>query len=135
MSSRKLLQQMFGLTLVALLLAACAGGGEPALPEARAGEWRGSAKCGKLAFVVNPDGKSISRVEFTELEGTSNSQSVENLSGGWPIADDGKFALDTLQLLYNITFRGEFSQDATRATGTWEMPSGCSSKWEATKSQ
>ena len=127
------MKRLLKIVVIALFLSGCSGGGEPAPPEARAGEWKGSAKCGNLSFVVNPDGKTISRVEFTEMEDARRSYSLENQSGGWPIADDGKFDIDTLQILDNITFHGQFSQDATRATGTWEMPSGCSSKWKATK--
>lgn len=102
-------------------------------PEDRDGEWRGSTKCGEFTFVVDPNGKSISRIEFTKLKGPRKTYSLESKSGGWPIADDGKFDIEIIKLLDNITFYGKFNQESTHATGTWEMPSGCSSKWTATK--
>ena len=100
-------------------------------PKDRAGKWSGSTKCGEFAFVVDPGGKSISLIEFTKLKGLRKSYSLKSQSG---ISDDGKFNIVILKLLDNITFFGKFSKDADHATGTWKMPSGCSSTWKATKS-
>ena len=101
--------------------------------EDRAGEWKGVAECGEFAFIVDTSGKRINRIEFTKLKELRNAYSLESKSGGWQIDNDGKFDITILKILNNITFHGNFNQESTRATGTWKMPSGCSSKWNATK--
>jgi len=83
---------------------------------------------------VDPSSKSINLIEFTKLKSLRESYSLESQSGGWPISDDGKFDIDTIKFLDNIIFFGRFNKDAGHATGTWKMPSGCSSTWKATKS-
>lgn len=123
-------------SVIVLIICGCTGSGEPAPPEARAGLWKGSAQCGEISFEVNPDGKTIFRIEFTKIgRQNKSSYSLENRSGGWPINEDGEFNLDTLELLDNIIFYGQFSQDAKKATGTWVTQSSCSSDWEVTKSR
>ena len=101
-------------------------------PKDRAGKWSGSTECGEFAFVVDPGGKSISLIEFTKLKDLRNKYSLKS---HWPISDDGKFNMRMMKILDKITFFGKFSKDASHATGTWKMPSGCSSTWKATKSE
>ena len=101
-------------------------------PKDRAGKWIGSTECGEFAFVVDPGGKSISLIELTKLKDLRKSYSLKSQ---WPISDDGKFNMRMMKILDKITFFGKFSEDGSHATGTWKMPSGCSSTWKATKSE
>jgi len=121
------------LLLVLFLYGCSGGGGTPAPIEERAGEWNASTKCGNIEIIVNQAGTGITKVSFTEMDSARDSYSLEDQGDGWSIDQDGKFDIEVMKLLDDITFNGQFSQDASKVNGNWEMSSECSTKWEATK--
>jgi len=130
----KEMKKVFLIVLLVLFLYGCSsGGGTPAPIEERAGQWNASTKCGEIELIVNQAGTAITKISFTEMDSVRDSYSLEDQGAGWSIDENGKFDIEVMKLLDNIVFNGEFSQDATKVTGNWELPSGCSTKWEATK--
>ena len=129
--------------LVSMCAVACGGGVEEdegeAAPEPmppQPGEWTATTDFGELGFTVSPDSTGITKISFNfaefECGGTqvSGGMSVENPSL-WPITD-GQFTVDAFISIGEVVIEGEFDQDGTYASGTWEI-SVCSGSWESSR--
>ncbi len=135
MSSKKLLQQTIGLTLVVLLLVGC--GGAPALPTP--GKWTASAEFGNFMFIVNPKSTGITKITYSfsnwKCGPTKMSGSI-GIEKGWPITG-AKFTIEnTLDPGGNqtMTISGTFDETGMHASGTWKAVSHgvtCSGTWES----
>jgi DNA gyrase/topoisomerase IV subunit B len=69
---------------------------------------------------VSPNGRRITSLELSIVVGSSSSSiSLIPEGEGMPIDEDGSFDLSVP--VTQLIFRGQFSQDGTKATGLWEM--------------
>jgi len=86
--------------------------------------------------MVNADGTGLTVLESglplsEEYEGGVTFSSTIDFEDGLPI-ENNKFTLE-FEGVYSMEFKGTFSNDGTRASGSWAA-GACSGKWKATKS-
>ena len=136
MNNTRLLPQVISSTLGLLLFVACSTPQPTPTPtpaptvtptptssplEVRVGEWSGTTEFGSFTFIVSPNGRKITSLELSYQDGSVfGSASLTPVGEGGQIDEEGSFKLAYVEPDALVTFRAQFSQDGTSATGLWE---------------
>ena len=134
--NKNTLRNTFCLMLSVLVLSACAS----APPETRAGEWKGTTDFGNFTMFVEPDGLSITKIEYSFqscskaiISGSATISGTLARKDGAPITniENGKFTIEVTGLT-TISFDGKFNPAGTTLSGKW-VAGACSGRWTTTR--
>ncbi len=125
---KSIFKKMILLTLLSgLLLSACQPSAT-SLSE-RPGTFTAVLAEGEFTFFVDLSGSEIPYIKVkATCQGQSIDQTIAGITKNFSIDEKGKFAFKTSE---GFTFTGDFSNDNSSASGTYDLGSGCTGKWQA----
>jgi hypothetical protein len=138
MTSKRLLQRIRGLTIVALVLA----GFGSVQSQPQSGDWKATADFGEFTLTVSAGGASITRIAYKFVAFSCGGVGI-TISGGMAVTSSWSITNNQFTITTNLnsnpigtswphTIKGTFNATGEQLSGTWSANvagSGCSGSW------
>jgi len=151
MRKSKILTTVVAFALVAVVAVGCSSGGGDSngdggngfvpppsdtakLPQP--GEWTVSVDFGEFVLTIDPTSAGISKISYNFVEfecgGIRRSGGVSIGKPSLWFITDNQFTINNSMEPWDMVIQGEFDENGTNASGTWEITgTTCSGTWEA----